>query len=202
MRIYAACAVMLAFYLFPWLVNPSASLTPNAYALAEWTSLHPAVRDAAVPLLTSLLLRLPLACLALLVAFAARRGILPALVVLVIAAALLPPPQFVTALDDSNYRQLAALAVFTVIAGALGLSGRLGRYRRRIAVGVALVGALASGVGMAQSYSLMRGFDLPTQIGLGGVALVLAFVLVAVMMLWETKQGSAAATLKVHPIKI
>lgn len=170
---------MIVFYLFPWLVNPSASLSPNAYDLAEWASLHPAVRDATPALLTSLLLRLPLACLALLIGFTARRGLFPALIVLVLAAALLPPPEFVKALDNSNYRQQAALALFTLIGGAIGFSGRLPRVRHWIAAAIALLGALVSIIGLLQGYNLMHGFSLPAQIGIGGVLLVPLFLIVA-----------------------
>jgi hypothetical protein len=169
---------MLVFYLLPWLVNPGVSLSPNGYDLAEWASLHPAVRNAIPALLTSLLLRLPLACFALLIAFTTRRGLLPALIVLITALALLPPPEFIKALDDPNYRQQAALAVFTLIGGAVGLSGKLPRQRHWIAATVGLLGALASLVGLLQSYDLMRGFALPTQIGIGGALLALTFIIV------------------------
>ncbi len=170
---------MLVLYLFPWLVNPGASLSLNGYDLAEWASLHPAVREATPALLTSLLLRLPLACLALLIAFTRRRGLLPAVIVLITALALLPPPEFVKALDDPNYRQQATLALFTLMGGVMGLSGKLQRARHWIATTVGLLGAMACLVGLLQSYNLMRDFDLPTQIGAGGALLALAFVIVA-----------------------
>lgn len=170
---------MLVLYLFPWLVNPSVSLSPNGYDLAEWASLNLAVRDATPALLTSLLLRLPLTCLALLVAFTIRRNLLPVLIVLIAAAALLPPPEFVKALDDPNYRQQAALALFTLLGGSVGLSGLLPRARHWIAAGIGLVGALASLIGLIQSNDLMRGLQLPTQFGLGGILLAVMFMLVA-----------------------
>ena len=152
MRIYLVIALMLVFYAFPWVVNPAASLSPNAYDLAEWTSLHPAVRAETPMLLTSLLLRLPLACLALLIAFRARRNWFSVIVVLLIGLALLPPLEFIKTLGDPNYDQQAALAAITLIGGAIGLSGILPRARRWIAAGIALVGAsgerdrLASGL--------------------------------------------------------
>lgn len=179
MRIYIAAALMLSLYLLPWVVNPSASLTPNGYDLAEWASVHPAVQVQTPMLLTSLLLRLPLACLALLVAFGARRGVLPALIVLIAAAELLPPPEFILATGDPNYRQKAALALLTLVGGALGWGEILPRYRRWIAAGIALVGALASVLGLAQGYSLMRSLELPTQIGAGAVGMAAAFGIVA-----------------------
>jgi len=178
-RIYLVIAVMLVFYAFPWVVNPAASLSPNAYDLAEWTSLHPVVRAETPMLLTSLLLRLPLACLALLIAFRARRSWFSVIVVLLIGAALMPPLEIIKAMGDPNYDQQAALAVITLIGGAIGLSGILPRARRWVAAGIGLVGAVASVIGLLQGYSLMRDFQLPTQIGLGGVALALTFVMVS-----------------------
>ena len=130
-------------------------------------------------LLTSLLLRLPLACLALLIAFSTRRGIVPALLVIVIAVALLPPLEFIHALDDANYRQQAAIALLALIGGGIGLSGVLPRYRHWIAAAVALIGAAASLIGLAQGYDLMRGFEIPAQIGLGGIAMGIGFIVTA-----------------------
>ena len=178
MRIYVIAALMFALYLLPWVVNPAASLTPNGYELAEWTSLHPAVRGANPPLLTSLLLRLPLVCLALLIAFTTRRGIPPVVIVLVVTAGLLPLG-LLDAVDDPNYRQQGALALLTLIGGAVGISGVLPRYRRFIATGIALIAAAASIIGLLQGVDLMLGFELPAQVGLGGVALAVVFVVAA-----------------------
>lgn len=172
MRIYVLIALMLALYLFPWLVNPGASLTPNAYDLAEWASLHPAVRDA--NFLTSFLLRLPLACLALIVAYTGTRSPMRALVVVALSAAVLRP-EFFTALGDPNYQQQAGLAAFALVGGIVGLSGILKRWHPWIAMGIGIVGAAACIAGVVNGYGLMRGFSLPTQLGIGGVGLTLAF---------------------------
>lgn len=175
MRIYLVAALMLALYLLPWVVNLSASLTPNGYDLAEWTSLHPAARAQTPMLLTSLLLRLPLVCIALVVAFGAPRRLSSALVVLIIAAALLPP-EIIPLTDNPNSRQLGALAFGTLIIGMVGVSGVLARYRRWLASGSALIGAVASAVGVLQALELMRGFTLSAQVGAGSVGLTLLFL--------------------------
>ena len=169
---------MFALYLLPWVINPAASLTPNGYELAEWTSLHPAVRGASPPLMTSLLLRVPLVCIALAAAFTQRRGILPALIVLIVTAGLLPP-ELLQATGNPNSQQQGALALLTSIGGAIGLSGVLPRYRCWIAVAIGLAGAGASIVGLLQGVNLMRGFNLPAQIGLGGAALAVTFLIAA-----------------------
>src|SRR5262245_55358949 len=100
------CATGIAAYCLPWLVNRGTGLTFGAYDLAEWTSLHPAVRGGNPPLLASLLLRLPLACFGLVAAMTLwpnNKGKRLTLIFLV-AIALLPPIEFFTQYrDDSNY---------------------------------------------------------------------------------------------------
>lgn len=179
MRIYALIALMFALYLLPWVVNPAVSLTMNGYELAEWTSLHPAVQAATPPLLTSLLLRVPLVCIALLAAFTSRAEkwssrVIPALIVLVVAAGLLPP-ELIQATDNPNSRQQGGLALVTLIGGAVGLSGVLPGYRKWLAAGIAIIGGAASVIGLVQGHSLMQGFDVPTYIGVGGVGLAVLF---------------------------
>ncbi len=190
MRLTTALAtlLMLALYALPWLVNPGVSLTPGAYDLAEWTSLHPAVRGETPALLTSFLLRLPLVCVGLLIAFSARGNkLVPAIAVLLIAAGLLPPLEFVRALGDVNYQQQFALALITLVGGAIGLSGILARRHQAIVVTIAMIGAAASIVGLFNGYQLMRWFELPVQIGVGGVLLALAFAAFALSLLARRK---------------
>lgn len=54
---YALVLIGLLGYAQPWIVAPAASMTLNAYDLAEWASLIPAQRGTAPPLLVPLLLR-------------------------------------------------------------------------------------------------------------------------------------------------
>lgn len=169
---------MVVLYLLPWVVNPAASLTPNGYELAEWTSLHPAVRGASPPLMTSLLLRLPLVCIALVVAFTTRRSIVAAMFVLVVSAGLLPP-ELLQATGNPNSTQQGALALITLIGGMVGVSEILPRTRRWVASAIAVVGGVACVVGLAQGVDLMRGFTLPAQIGIGGAVLAVVFAAAA-----------------------
>src|SRR5690348_12553890 len=90
---------LIAYYL-PWVYHRAAALTFNANDLAEWVSLDPNVRGAAVPLVIPLLLRIMLAFLALLFGLAAacadrdfgRWGFSTLAVILAIT--LLPPADF------------------------------------------------------------------------------------------------------------
>src|SRR5438552_17266089 len=67
-------AALVAYYL-SWINNQAAALSANAYDLAEWTSLHPAVRGAIIPLLAPFLLRAVLGGLALLFGLRALKAV-------------------------------------------------------------------------------------------------------------------------------
>lgn len=195
-----AGALMLIGYSLPWLQGPGVSLSPNAYDLAEWSSLHPAARAESPALLTALLLRLPLACIALMLAFSAPPDtpgrLMFGLGALLLAAALLPPLEFVRAPDDLNYRQQFMLAVVALIGSLVGLSGVLRRWGRVIAVLALVTGAAASAVGLARGYALFTELQIEVTIGTGGVLLTLLFVLTALVLLaagcgQQTRQPSA-----------
>lgn len=195
-----AGALMLIGYSLPWLQGPGVSLSPNAYDLAEWSSLHPAARAESPALLTALLLRLPLACIALMLAFSAppdtQGRLIFGLGALLLAAALLPPLEFVRAPDDLNYRQQFMLAVVALIGSLVGLSGVLRRWGRVIAVLALVTGAAASAVGLARGYALFTELQIEVTIGTGGVLLTLLFVLTALVLLaagcgQQTRQPSA-----------
>ncbi|MBI5669841.1 MAG: hypothetical protein HZC41_17735 [Chloroflexi bacterium] len=159
----------LVCYLLPWVVTPAAGLTMGAVDLAEWASLHPAVRAAPPPLLTSFLLRLPPVLLALVIASRpAIRRWLCALVVLLIAVALLPPLEFLTQYqDDLNYRQQFALALLALSGGTVGLIGRFARYRQHASSVLTLAAAGAALWGFGQTYVLLADFHVPLRVGVG-----------------------------------
>ena len=61
-------ALAIIGYLLPWVITPAQSLSMGAYDLAEWTSLHPVVRQTLPFLWATLALRIPLAILGTLLA--------------------------------------------------------------------------------------------------------------------------------------
>lgn len=195
-----AGALMLIGYSLPWLQGPGVSLSPNAYDLAEWSSLHPAARAESPALLTALLLRLPLACIALMLSFSApadtRGRLICGLGALLLAAALLPPLEFVRAFDDLNYRQQFMLAAVALIGSLIGLSGVLRRWSRVVAVLALVIGAAASAAGLARGYALFTAIQIEVTIGAGGVLLTLLFGLAALVVMaaghgQQTRQPSA-----------
>lgn len=161
----------LISYSLPWVVTPGISTSPGAYDLAEWASLHPAARSATPALLTSFLLRLPLALLALIVAIADERTATSWIRVLVAAAlalALLPPLEFFTQYqDDPNYRQQFALALLALTGSGAALTGRLRRWNHRLVSGFALTGAVTALWGISLGYQMLLDFQLPVMFGLG-----------------------------------
>jgi hypothetical protein len=185
--LWLAVLTALIAYSLPWVVAPGVSLTFGGYDLAEWASLHPEVRANPL-LLTSLLLRLQPCLLALMVAFGAaaptrtRWWWMRAVVVVIIAIALLPPLEFFSvARDDMNYRQQFAIALVTLLGGIAGLSGRFSRYHRVIVVGIATIGFVTTLVGLIQANHLMSAFQLPVQLGLGGILLTAIYGAIGTM---------------------
>ena len=185
----------LVAYAIPWVVNPSIGLTLTAYDLAEWTSLHPEVRNESPALLTSLLLRLPLMCLAIIVGFAAPTPPLRssawwlALVfVLFLVASALPPLEFfIEARNDTNYQQQFFLTVGAFVSGLIGLTGLLPKLRPYVVILFGGIGGLAGILGLLEAQRLMIGFSMPVAIGLGPVLLIL--ILIAVMwMVWRRRR--------------
>lgn len=162
-------ALGLLAYILPWLHNPPAGLTFAAYDLAEWSSLHPAVRDTNPPLLTSLFLRIPLPCLLLGALFATKqqsKGIL--LITLLIAAALLPPFEFLTQFrSDPNYQQQFVIAFMTLLIGILAASRKLQSLRQALALILLSISFISAFIGVSQAAGLMNAFNLPASLGLG-----------------------------------
>ncbi len=155
-------------YLLPWItVSNTASLTINAYDLAEWASLHPEVR--AQPLLfTSLLLRLPLVLLALLLSLSARSALVAMPLLGIVAAALLPPFAFIANTGDPNYGQQFALALAALIGGLAVWFSFVRRWRGVVLLAIIAAGVLTTLSGFSLAHTLMRGFEVTVQSG-GGV---------------------------------
>jgi NADH:ubiquinone oxidoreductase subunit 4 (subunit M) len=182
--------------LIPWLINPGVSIAPNAYDLAEWASLHPASRFSTPPLFTSLLLRLPLVCLAFVLAFfdmrSTTRRWVAVICVFLITVALLPPLEFFTsARGDANYQQQIFLSIVTLIGGLVGVSGLVRTADGVLVIVFAFVGAATCIGGLTQSYNLMRQFDLSVQIGVGGLALTVIFLVTVLQGLQRFRSGIA-----------
>jgi hypothetical protein len=179
-------ALLLVAYTLPWLKSTGAAITFDGYDLAEWVSLHPLVRGGNPPLLPTLLLRLPLACVALLLALLPARmraswiDVLRVMAVCLLSAAQLPPLEFFTiSMGDINYQQQFALAFVSFFGGVIGLFAPLGRIRPIAAALTALIGAGACILGLIEAERLVVSFRVPSTPALGGLITGALFALVA-----------------------
>ncbi|MEW6580455.1 MAG: hypothetical protein AB1435_14855 [Chloroflexota bacterium] len=185
-------ALALACYYAPWYTHSTAAFTLNAFDLAEWTSLHPAVRASSPALLTSFLLRAPQLALIVVLALHANRfsdarvrWLLRA-AALLIALRFLPPREFFgSAANDPNFRQtmlLTVLGVGGVVAAAL--ARRLSQGWQGLLVMVALaLGTGAGWWGLARAHTLLDNFEIAVSVGVGAVGYTAASALAAVMEL-------------------
>jgi len=153
-------ALALLIYALPWLKANSPALELNAYDWAEWLSLHPAERSTAPPLLLTLALRLHLVAWSMLLASA-----LPprwrwrfVVVLALVAAAQLPPLEFLSSTQDNNYQQQAVLALLSL---ALGLLAR--RFLSPdglwwVMGGIGAIGALLLIISLPQALSRIQDY--------------------------------------------
>ena len=170
-------ALGLLACLLPWMESAGNTLTLNLWDLAEWCSINPQSRDAAIPLGASLGLRsLPLFLLALSVWRDQVPARLRMALALLVAVAVLPPPEFLLSdAGDPNYRQQLA----TGLAAALcGLAGR-SRFVRRLPVHRVLRGfAMAvAWLSLSAALALQRGLGLEAQPGPGFLLFMVAMLL-------------------------
>lgn len=178
----AALCVLLLSAALPWVMNSGAALTLNAIDLAEWTSLYPAVMGEAIPMSTTLLLRLPFVCAAAAIGFGFNRArILRALLVIVMTLGLLPPFEFLGAFDNPNYRQQALIAILTLIIGLMGAAGIGNGFRPAIVTIGSVLGLFAVLIGVSRGLMFMQELRLSPGIGIGAVLAVGAFGVLAVV---------------------
>lgn len=187
-RLIALLAALLGFYL-PWVANPAAALTYNAWDLAEQVGLSPAVRYTDPPMVAPFLLRAVLAALSLLFALATRNlrprllAVLSGGLALVLALTLLPPLEFFRgATQDPNYVQLISLCIATFIGLAATLALR-GVLRTRVTASVALIGAAFAIAGQTLAAQTIRALGVPAPIGVGFFVTLIGLGIAAVLSL-------------------
>lgn len=192
----------LIAYMLPWVHTPGVSLTLGAYDLAEWSSLTPAIRGETPTLLTSLLLRVPLMCIAVLLALCAslvrdshgvRWGILG--VAFLIAIVQFPPFAFFAGdHHDPNYQQQFALALLTLILAGAALRVKNLVLMRVGGLMAASIAAVTGLLGLLRSYRVMQTYELPVSLGMGGLLMIVALLIgLAVILAGDFNQKIRAA---------
>lgn len=189
-------ALALICYYLPWFTHSTAGFTMNGFDLAEWSSLHPAVRSSSPSMLTSFLLRAPLLALIAALALAANRlsdprvrWVLRALAVL-IALRFVPPADFFRpARDDPNYRQMALLVGLSGVAvlTAWAFYRAPERWQGALLVVVLLAGTVCSWWGLSRAKLLLDNFEIAVKVGMGfvGYAALAAAIAVWTGMGWR-----------------
>ena len=175
-------AALVAYYL-PWISHQAAAFSLNAYDLAEFTSIYPAVRSASIPYLTPFLLRAVMAGLALLFGIRALKAETNwgrwgyAILALWLAITLLPPLDFFRGgWDDPNHRQQFGLSIGTLLV-LVGLAGARARglscrWLTRLEVAIIMLTGIGAIVGEILALNVFRSLRIPSPIGVGAVALV------------------------------
>ena len=147
---------LLAGYLLPWIIAPTAPLTLNAYDLAEWTSLHPSQPHTTPALIVSLYLRVQLLLIGLLIAINVRKRWITVAGIMIIAIAQFPPLEFILSeTSNINYQQQFYLSVGSVLIGIGFSSFSVTRWRSLWNLAIALVGIITSTLGVTQTSELL-----------------------------------------------
>lgn len=196
MLVIITLVILIVAYFLPWTWHKDAALSPGAYDLAEWTTLHPASHNTTPPLNASLYLRL---CLGLASAlwinhrdrFAKRLRWIPIGIALWAVFYLLPPPDFfMGAGNDANYRQQFITSIVTAIL-AIGcwFLPRLGKQALHI-VTLLLCGAaiLAAIAGLNGGMKLMTTFNVGHVIGIGPILFIAGIIMLSITILWSWTQ--------------
>lgn len=176
--------VGLLGYMQPWIVAPAGSMTLNAFDLAEWASLIPAQRATSPPLLTPLLLRLQPVMLCLIlgaVADSRAKMAISAIAILLLAAAQLPPFEYVYDINNLNYRQQFFLAIVSLIGGFAAMPPRRPRPAALTTIVLPATGLVTSAIGLAQAEALYRQFQVGAASGAG--IMILSFSYLALLAL-------------------
>jgi uncharacterized protein with PQ loop repeat len=182
-------------YVLPWVMNPAQVLDLNAYDLAEWLSLRPALS-------TVFLLRAQLLIITSLIAFSSRPPRRTAswwfrlVSVLVLCVAQLPPLEFIRNTGDSNQQQQALLALLSLIGGIVGLSTWISRYQYYVLIMLSITGIITTLIALPQALNTMQAYQLPTTIDAGGFILIAAYSFICLYSLYSlSNQSRHPATL-------
>jgi hypothetical protein len=178
----------------PWWNSVAAGLSANAYDLAEWIGLAPAVRYVDPPLVAPQLLRLAFIGLSILCLLhglrlryanhASKWGLGFYLLALLLPLWNLPPIEFwreIRSSSDPNHWQLFWLLVWgygLIIAGvAIQRRWPFGsRLLWRLSGSVVLLTIISAVVGTALAFKVIRDLGVDTPIGLGFVGYIVALL--------------------------
>ncbi len=173
--IITALVMLLAGYVLPWVGFDQASFTLSGFDLAEWISLHPAARAESPVLLSASLIRITLlwaGCATALLTFPAALRLVS---ILLIAAAVLPPPEHILSLSDPNYAQQTAIALLCVFLPSLLIFLR--RWRSSILLIIGLGAVISLSLVVWRAIVLLSDFQIGMRLSIGAVSAAAAGIL-------------------------
>jgi hypothetical protein len=210
--LFAVLVVLaVAAYCAPWIASTGASLSLNAYDLAEWSSLVPGVRFGDRPMTVPGLLRSQLIFATGLVALlpSRRQSLLwwaAGAAALALVVAQLPPLEYFLEPSwriDVNYGQQATFALLALFDAALCWVLPRGEARRLAIMIFAAAGIVTGIAGVSQAVALVASYDVPAALGpglAGYVAAMFGIVFLAGLNLprrssdqAKTKEGAVCA---------
>ncbi len=178
----------------PVVSSHAGSLSFTLFDLAEWTSLLPAERQAAISLALPFLLRIQIVVLLVLslctltIRNQTRRAVLFGLIMCAVAISQLPPFEFLSQLDDPNYRQQMLIASLCLLGGFALSKNWLNHYTKYIALFVAVAASAAFVFALTQTHIYLTQYQIPYQLGLAAPALLLTYGVTA-MSIFQTKRA-------------
>ncbi len=195
----AGLLLALGCYHLPWYAHDTAGFTMHGYDLAEWASLHPAVRGSSPPMLTSFLLRAPLWALLAALALTAnglrdpRVRWIVRVGVLLLALRFVPPKDFfTTATDDPNYRQMLLLALLSAasVGGAMLFARAPSRLQTALLQVVLVLGIISSWWGLSRAGQLLHDFEIDVRAGAGFAGYTLLLVALVLLLFASYRRAS------------
>lgn len=186
----------LAGYLLPWIVAQTAPMTLNAYDLAEWMSLHPPQWHSNPPYAVPLMLRMQLvivACLAGLLATSKKPRTLAVVLIIILAIAQLPPLEFLSNINNLNYRQQFLLAGAGLIVSLALIPLKSNGIATFLFVALPLTGGVTAVHGTSEALKVYIHFGHSGEAGAGLWLLVAAYcgiVAVTVSSIVRTRDRS------------
>jgi hypothetical protein len=173
MRRYSAWLfLLLAYgaYMMVWISTPLASLSFNAYDLADWMTVYPATPNRPDSFMVSMGLRILPILLIWAGCFYIQRlkglyQFIGALVILVLMVSVAPPPELLIERSPDQIQRLQLFIVMLIGSGVI-ISGLLNSFRKWCLIGIGLIGAVCSLWSVLQVQTLFIDNSMPVSIGL------------------------------------
>lgn len=182
--------VLLALFLYviPWVLNPGTTLSLGAYDFAEFLAKRPFDDKSYYAILA---LRGQLFLLVSLLAISTHRPYFTAhwwiqvILCLALVIAQLPPLTFFNNMGDINQQQQFLLTIGSFVGICIGLTGLLWEKRHLINLVIGIIGVSTVIYSLIDAIDIMNDYGVPATMGVGGIGLVILYVLISLKSLFK-----------------